>query len=75
MDDSLPDYDNPLESSLAVSRLSDPDTDDKSAVSPEGNLSGLSLSNEAPNPITTGLSLSDEAPDPITTAQDYLNRS
>ena len=52
-DDYAPNYDNPLESRSAVSGLSDLDRYDKSAVSLEDNLSELSLSNEAPNPIAT----------------------
>ncbi|KAK3179472.1 hypothetical protein OEA41_009758 [Lepraria neglecta] len=61
VDGDLPDSDDPLESRSAVSRPSDPDTYDESAASPEDDLSGLSLS--------------DDAPDPMTAAQDCLDRS
>ncbi|KAK3177248.1 hypothetical protein OEA41_008577 [Lepraria neglecta] len=60
-DDYAPDHDDPLESRSAVSGPSDLDRYDESAVSLEDDLSELSLS--------------DEAPDPIAAAQDCLDRS
>ena len=60
-DDYAPDYNNPLESRSAVSGLSDLDGYDESAASLEDDLSELSLSDEAPNPMAA--------------AQDCLDRS
>ena len=60
-DDYVPDHDNPLESRSAVSGPSDLDGYNESAASLEDDLSELSLS--------------DEAPDPIAAAQDCLDRS